>query len=94
MEIINRAWFCLSDPDRRYRYDEFGEAGVGTSAASEQDFIETSAVEVNSISSESIISTIILGFDVFFFLMETFVKAMGSILTDGGSFLFLNSGTK
>ena len=35
MEKINRAYFCLGDDDRRRRYDKFGEAGVGTSAASE-----------------------------------------------------------
>lgn len=35
MEKINRAWFCLEDDDRRRRYDQFGEQGVGTSAASE-----------------------------------------------------------
>ena len=35
MEAINRAWFCLGDEDRRRRYDQYGEAGVGTSAASE-----------------------------------------------------------
>lgn len=31
MEAINRAWFCLGDEDRRRRYDQYGEAGVGTS---------------------------------------------------------------
>lgn len=35
MEKINRAWYCLGDDDRRRRYDQFGEQGVGTSAASE-----------------------------------------------------------
>ena len=36
MEKINRAWFCLGDDDRKRRYDQFGEQGVGTSAASEE----------------------------------------------------------
>ena len=36
MEKINRAWYCLGDDDRRKRYDQFGEQGVGTSAASEE----------------------------------------------------------
>ena len=36
MEAINRAYFCLGDEDRRRRYDQYGEAGVGTSAASEE----------------------------------------------------------
>ena len=31
MEAINRAWYCLGDEDRRRRYDQYGEAGVGTS---------------------------------------------------------------
>eukprot|EP00595_Chromulina_sp_UTEXLB2642_P002016 CAMPEP_0196762172 /NCGR_PEP_ID=MMETSP1095-20130614/1546_1 /TAXON_ID=96789 ORGANISM="Chromulina nebulosa, Strain UTEXLB2642" /NCGR_SAMPLE_ID=MMETSP1095 /ASSEMBLY_ACC=CAM_ASM_000446 /LENGTH=407 /DNA_ID=CAMNT_0042112601 /DNA_START=156 /DNA_END=1379 /DNA_ORIENTATION=- len=36
MERINRAYYVLSDEDRKRRYDKFGEAGVGTSAASEE----------------------------------------------------------
>jgi len=36
MEKINRAYFCLEDDDRRRRYDQYGEKGVGTSAASEE----------------------------------------------------------
>lgn len=36
MEKINRAYFCLEDDDRRRRYDQYGEQGVGTSAASEE----------------------------------------------------------
>ncbi len=36
MEKINRAYYCLEDDDRRRRYDQFGEQGVGTSAASEE----------------------------------------------------------
>ena len=36
MEKINRAYFCLEEDDRRRRYDQFGEQGVGTSAASEE----------------------------------------------------------
>lgn len=36
MQKINRAWFCLGDDDRKRRYDQYGEAGVGTSAASEE----------------------------------------------------------
>jgi molecular chaperone DnaJ len=35
MEAINRAFFCLGDEDRKRRYDQYGEQGVGTSAASE-----------------------------------------------------------
>ncbi len=35
MEQINRAYYCIGDDDRRRRYDQFGEQGVGTSAASE-----------------------------------------------------------
>lgn len=36
MEKINRAYFCLEEDDRRRRYDQFGEQGVGSSAASEE----------------------------------------------------------
>jgi molecular chaperone DnaJ len=36
MEKINRAYFTIGDEDRKRRYDQFGEAGVGTSAASEE----------------------------------------------------------
>ncbi len=36
MEKINRAYYCLEDDDRRRRYDAYGEEGVGTSAASEE----------------------------------------------------------
>lgn len=36
MEKINRAWYCLGDEDRKRRYDSYGEEGVGTSAASEE----------------------------------------------------------
>lgn len=36
MEKINRAWYVLGDDDRKRRYDMYGEAGVGTSAASEE----------------------------------------------------------
>lgn len=35
MEKINRAYFCIGDDDRKRRYDQYGEQGVGTSAASE-----------------------------------------------------------
>ena len=36
MEKINRAYYVLSDEDRRRRYDQYGEQGVGSSAASEE----------------------------------------------------------
>jgi len=36
MEKINRAYYCLSEDERRRRYDQFGENGVGTSASSEE----------------------------------------------------------
>jgi len=36
MEKINRAWYCLGDEDRRRRYDQYGEEGVGSSASSEE----------------------------------------------------------
>jgi hypothetical protein len=36
MEKINRAWYCLGDDDRKRRYDQYGEGGVGTSASSEE----------------------------------------------------------
>ena len=36
MEKINRAYFTIGDEDRKRRYDLYGEAGVGTSAASEE----------------------------------------------------------
>jgi molecular chaperone DnaJ len=36
MEKINRAYYILSDDDRRRRYDQYGEQGVGSSAASEE----------------------------------------------------------
>ncbi|KAJ1408261.1 DnaJ domain-containing protein, partial [Ochromonadaceae sp. CCMP2298] len=29
MERINRAWYCLGDDERRKRYDQYGEQGVG-----------------------------------------------------------------
>jgi len=41
MERINRAWFCLGDDDRKKRYDTYGEQGVGTSAASEDQIRES-----------------------------------------------------
>lgn len=41
MEKINRAYFCLEDDDRRRRYDQYGEQGVGTSAASEEQMKAT-----------------------------------------------------
>ena len=31
MEKINRAYFCVGEDDRRRRYDQYGESGVGTS---------------------------------------------------------------
>jgi DnaJ-class molecular chaperone len=40
MERINRAWYCLGEDDRKQRYDSYGEEGVGTSAASEQQLKE------------------------------------------------------
>ena len=40
MEKINRAYFCLGDDDRKKRYDMYGEQGVGTSAASEEQLKE------------------------------------------------------
>lgn len=36
LEKINRAYFCLSDDERRSRYDQYGEAGVGNSASAEE----------------------------------------------------------
>jgi len=36
MEKINRAYYVLSDDDRKRRYEQFGEQGVGTSASSEE----------------------------------------------------------
>lgn len=36
MEKINRAWYCLGDDDRKRRYDQYGEQGVGSSASSEE----------------------------------------------------------
>lgn len=36
MEKINRAYFTIGDEDRKRRYDQYGEAGVGSSAASEE----------------------------------------------------------
>jgi DnaJ-class molecular chaperone len=36
MERINRAYYILGDEDRRARYDRFGEEGVGTSAAGDE----------------------------------------------------------
>eukprot|EP01036_Dinobryon_divergens_P025304 gene25304-33833_t len=41
MERINRAYFCLGDDDRKRRYDTYGEQGVGTSAASEEQIKES-----------------------------------------------------
>lgn len=87
MEYLNRAWFCLSDEDRRRRYDVYGEAGVGTSAASEQDFIETSTVEVgvNPLEADSLLKLLITGLDVFFFLLETLLRALSPLFIDGGA---------
>jgi molecular chaperone DnaJ len=36
MEKINRAYFTIGDEDRKRRYDQYGEQGVGMSAASEE----------------------------------------------------------
>jgi molecular chaperone DnaJ len=36
MEKINHAYYLVGDDDRRQRFDRFGEQGVGTSAASEE----------------------------------------------------------
>jgi molecular chaperone DnaJ len=36
LEKINRAYYILSDEDRRQRYDRYGEQGVGSSASSEE----------------------------------------------------------
>ena len=36
MQRINRAYYCIGEEDRRRRYDQYGEEGVGTSAASEE----------------------------------------------------------
>jgi DnaJ-class molecular chaperone len=33
---INWAFYCLKDPERKSRYDKFGEEGVGTSEVSEE----------------------------------------------------------
>ena len=43
MERINRAWYCLGDEDRRKRYDTYGEQGVGSSAASEEQLKQAGA---------------------------------------------------
>lgn len=37
MEKINRAYYILSDEDRRRRYDLYGERGVGSSDAAEEE---------------------------------------------------------
>lgn len=102
MEIINRAWYCLSDVDRRMRYDEFGEEGIGSSAASEQDFIDAEGVESMEITADDIVVVIFRGFDVLFFLVESFIKAIVPIILGGGNvawsrvedtFLFLSTTT-
>ena len=62
MEIINRAWYCLSDVDRRMRYDKFGEEGIGSSASSEQDFVDTEGFESVELSGEDITVVIFQGF--------------------------------
>lgn len=36
LEKINRAYYCLETENRRQRYDRFGEAGIGSSAAAEE----------------------------------------------------------
>ena len=87
MEIINRAWYCLSDEDRRQRYDEFGEEGVGSSAASEQDFVDTVAVPGaarSAVNEGNIIVIIFRAFDIFFFLIEALIRAVGPLIADGG----------
>ena len=84
MEIINRAWYCLSDIDRRKRYDEFGEEGVGTSAASEQDIIDSTGLQERELSGEDIVVAVFKAFDVILFLIESLLKAIGPILLDGG----------
>ena len=33
-ELINRAFYCIGDPERKRMYDMYGDEGVGTSAAS------------------------------------------------------------
>lgn len=40
LEKINRAYYTIGDEDRKRRYDQYGEAGVGTSAASEEQLKE------------------------------------------------------
>ena len=47
MEKINRAWYCLGDDDRKRRYDQFGDQGVGTSASSEEQ-IKAAGSPINS----------------------------------------------
>ena len=83
LEVINRAWYCLNDEDRRTRYDEYGGKGVGTSAAMEADIIESFAIEKSDFLLE-IFKILISSLDVTFFLLESLWKATVPIVTDGG----------
>lgn len=65
MEKINRAWFCLEDDERRRRYDQFGEQGVGTSAASE-DQLKQGGVSNSGFGGSVDVGDISDIFDAFF----------------------------
>ncbi len=83
LEVINRAWYCLNDENRRARYDEYGEEGVGTSAAMEADIIESIAIEESDLLLD-VVKILISIIDVTFFLLESLLKAAVPIVSDGG----------
>ena len=83
LEVVNRAWYCLNDEDRRARYDEYGEEGVGTSAAMEADIIESVAIEETDLLLD-VFKFLISSLDVTFFLLESLLKTMGPLVSDGG----------
>eukprot|EP01038_Epipyxis_sp_PR26KG_P008911 gene8911-12019_t len=67
MEKINRAYFCIGeDEDRRRRYDQFGEQGVGTSAASEEQLKEAGGPGMGGFGGSVDVGDVSDLFDAFF----------------------------
>ena len=83
LEVINRAWYCLNDENRRARYDKYGEEGVGTSAAMEADIVESITVEESDLIIDAF-KFVVSSFDVSFFLLESLLRAVIPIVRDRG----------
>ena len=58
--------------------------GVGSSAASEQDIIDTTVIS-SSQGDGNILIAIITAIDVLFFLLETLAKSLAPLVVDGGT---------